>query len=101
MRRTAITLSATLLCGATAYLSAETPKPSPATTTASTTSAPAKPKLSINQITQKQIDEITYEDSEEDTGFITPLAHDLDHMDDDSKKRLDDWTAKLHDWAGS
>jgi hypothetical protein len=103
MRLPAITLSTTLLCGATAYLSAAPPTPSPATTTtaATTAPAPAKPKLSIKEITQKQIDEITYEDSEEDTGFITPIAADLDHMDEDSKKRLDDWTAKLHDWAGA
>src|SRR4030095_4427132 len=76
----------------------------PATTTAAAAAATthaSKPKLSINDITQKQIDEITYEDVEEDTGFITPLAADLDNLDNDSKKRLDDWTAKLNDWAGS
>jgi hypothetical protein len=66
-------LSASFLCGATILLAADAkPAAPPATTTAATTHA-AKPKLSINDITQKQIDEITYEDAEEDTGFITPL----------------------------
>jgi hypothetical protein len=89
---------------------ADAPKPPtthPATTQASTqpaTQAAAKPdpskQNSIAKITQKDIDAITYEDAEEDTGFITPLAADLDNLDNDSKKRLDDWTAKMHDWAG-
>jgi len=41
---------------------------------------------SINKITQKEIDAIEYDDVVEDTGFITPLAADLDRLDDDSKK---------------
>ena len=99
--RTLLTLSATLACSATVLLAADSQPPAhPATTTAAATK-PAKPKLSINDITQKQIDAITYEDAEEDTGFITPLAENLDNLDNDSKKRLDDWTAKLNDWPGS
>jgi hypothetical protein len=84
---------------------AETPRPAatkPATTQAATqAAAPAKPENSYNAITQKDIDEIKFDDVEDDTGFITPLAADLDNLDDDSKKRLDDWTAKLNDWAGA
>ncbi len=60
-----------------------------------------KPENSINKITQKEIDAIDYDDATEDTGFITPLAADLDRLDDDSKKRLDQWTAKLNDWSGA
>jgi hypothetical protein len=91
---------------------ADAPKPAatrPATTQSSTQPttqvAAAKPdparQNSIAKITRKDIDAITYEDAEEDTGFITPLAPDLDNLDNDSKKRLDDWTAKLQDWAGA
>jgi hypothetical protein len=86
---------------------AETPRPAskPATTQAATqaaaAAAPAKPENSYNAITQKDIDEIKFDDVEDDTGFITPLAADLDNLDNDSKKRLDDWTAKLSDWAGA
>src|SRR5687767_8329000 len=99
MHRMLVTTFATLLCGGIALL-AEPAKPaSPAKTT--TTAAASKPKSPLDQIAPKEIDAITYEDSEEDTGFITPVAADLDHMDEESKKRLDDWTAKLHDWAGS
>jgi hypothetical protein len=102
MRQLTPTLIASLVCGTTILCAADN-RPeahAPATTTAATTRS-AKPKLSINEITPKQIDEITYEDAEEDTGFITPLAADLDNLDNDSKKRLDDWTAKLNDWPGS
>ena len=95
---------------------ADAPKPAathPATTQAASTqpttqtaaAAAAKPdpskQNSIAKITQKDIDAITYEDAEEDTGFITPLASDLDNMDNDARKRLDDWTAKLNDWTGA
>jgi hypothetical protein len=100
MHRMTTTVLASTLCGATVLLAADAkPAASPATTTATTQAT--KPRLSINDITQKQIDELTYEDVEEDTGFILPLRADLDHLDDDSKKRLDDWTAKLNDWAGA
>lgn len=99
--RITVTLSAILISAATVLFAADAkPAAHPATTTAATTTA-AKPKLSVNDITQKQIDAITYEDAEEDTGFITPLAENLDNLDNDSKKRLDDWTAKLNDWPGS
>jgi len=74
----------------------------PATQKAATQPAEAKKEgSSFSKITQKEIDGITYEDAEEDTGFITPLAADLDNLDNDSKKRLDEWTAKLNDWAGA
>ncbi|MDB5319295.1 MAG: type transporter [Phycisphaerales bacterium] len=97
-------LIAILICLPCLLARAESPKPAtkPATTQATTqAAAPAKPENSINAITQKDIDAITYEDAEEDTGFITPLAADLDSLDNDSKKRLDDWTAKLNDWSGA
>lgn len=98
------------LAGSVCLLSrAETPRPAsrPATTQATTRAAAAaapavaKPENSYNAITQKDIDEIKFDDVEDDAGFITPLAADLDNLDNDSKKRLDDWTAKLSDWAGA
>src|SRR5436190_5347218 len=77
---------------------AEAPK---ATSKPSTAPAAKKSENSYSKITQKEIDAITYEDSEDDAGFITPVAADLDNMDEESKKRLDEWTAKLNDWAGA
>jgi hypothetical protein len=104
MRLTLIVMQIGLVCSC---VGAETPRPAtkPATTQAATqaaaAAAPAKPENSYNAITQKDIDEIKFDDVEDDTGFITPLAADLDNLDNDSKKRLDDWTAKLNDWAGA
>jgi hypothetical protein len=104
MRLTLIVMMTGLVCSC---VGAETPRPAtkPATTQAATqaaaAAAPAKPDNSYNAITQKDIDEIKFDDVEDDTGFITPLAADLDNLDNDSKKRLDDWTAKLSDWAGA
>ena len=80
-----------------------TPPAAPATAAAATPKAAAT-SLSIDaydKITQKDIDAITYDDIQDDAGFITPLAENLDNLDDDSKKRLDDWVAKLNDWPGS
>lgn len=57
--------------------------------------APPEPYESI---TDKQIDAITYEDADQDDGVVTPLAHDLSNLDDDSKKRLDDIADKLDTW---
>lgn len=103
MRLTSIAILIGLVCSC---VGAETPRPTskPATTQATTQAAAVaapKPEDPYNAITQKDIDGITYEDAEDDTGFITPLAADLDNLDNDSKKRLDDWTAKLNDWAGA
>lgn len=104
MRRHFITLfAASVPCVA---LAADPPKATtaPATTQATTRPAmspEAKVRASINAITKREIDAITYEDVEEDTGFILPIAANLDDLDNDTKKRLDDWTAKLQDWSGS
>jgi hypothetical protein len=77
MRLTLIAILTGLACSC---VGAETPRPTskPATTQATTTQAAAAA-----------------------APFITPLAADLDNLDNDSKKRLDDWTAKLNDWAGA
>jgi hypothetical protein len=87
-------------------MSAAEPPKAPATTQSATRPAlvespEAKARASINKITKKEIDAITYEDVEEDTGFILPIAADLDNLDDDTKKRLDDFMAKVHDWGGA
>jgi hypothetical protein len=84
---------------------ADQPKPAASSTQAKAAthaSAASKPKgYAYKAITQKEIDSITFDDIEDDAGFITPLAPDLDNLDDDSKKRLDEWVAKLNDWPGS
>jgi hypothetical protein len=65
------------------------------------TTRPAKPKDPLAGITDKQVAEITYDDLPPDQGFVTPVAENLDNLDDDSKKRLDEWIRKLDDWAGA
>ena len=86
---------------------ADAPKAATAPATTQATKKPAvetpeaKARASIAKITKKEIDAITYEDVEEDTGFILPIAADLDNLDDDTKKRLDDFMAKVHDWGGA
>lgn len=78
--------------------------PTPPSNTAAATPTSGATSLSINaydKLSQKDIDSITYDDIQDDSGFITPLAENLDNLDDDSKKRLDDWVAKLNDWPGS
>jgi hypothetical protein len=103
MRRLVTILLPTLLTRVA--LAADAPKPTTAPTTQAATrpamSPEAKVRASINAITKKEIDAITYEDVEEDTGFILPIADNLDDLDNDTKKRLDDFTAKLQDWSGS
>jgi len=49
-------------------------------------------------IANEEIEKLTYEDAEEDMGFVCPWAQSLDHLDDDQKKRLADWVTKLGDW---
>ena len=65
------------------------------------TTKPAKPKDPLASITDKHVAEITYDDLPPDQGFVTPLAENLDNLDADSIKRLDDWIAKLNGWAGA
>lgn len=71
----------------------------PATKPAAT--KPAKANDPLANITDKQIQEITYDDLPPDQGFVTPLAENLDNLDDDSQKRLTEWTDKLNAWAGA
>jgi hypothetical protein len=112
MRTRNFLLSLSLFCPVAL---ADQPKPAaaptvPATQKAATQKAATQPEVkkedakkddSYSKITQKDIDGISYEDAEDDSGFITPLAADLDNLDDDSKKRLDEWVAKLNDWPGA
>jgi len=50
-------------------------------------------------ITPEQIASITYDDLEPDTSSVTPLLPSLDGLDDDAKKRMDEFKEKLTDWA--
>jgi len=56
--------------------------------------APAPP-------TAAQIAAFTFDDVEEDRGFVTPVARDLDRFKDDaeSAKRFADWRAQIDQWA--
>jgi ABC-2 type transport system permease protein len=87
------------------------PKPMiapPATTEPTTrvvvapTSEPAsKPATCWRSITDADVNGIGYDDLEPDTSDVTPLAQNLDNAnsDDDRKKKLDDFTDKISDWA--
>ena len=50
-------------------------------------------------ITDADIGKITYEDLPPDGGTVVPFARDLDHLDDDGKKLMEDFTSRLDDWA--
>jgi hypothetical protein len=71
---------------------AEPPKNKP-------TTAPAKPTEAWQTITDKDIASITFEDAQEDNGFVTPLAQDLSNLDDDSKKELNNLADKMDNWV--
>jgi ABC-2 type transport system permease protein len=49
-------------------------------------------------ITPQDIAKVTYDDLPSDQSTVTPVASGLDDLDDDGKKRMDDFTAKLDDW---
>lgn len=101
MRR--LTFLAFVAFAASWSLASDPPKPATTQATTQATTAPAakKPENSYAKITQKEIDAIDFDDAPDDSGFITPLAENLDNLDDDAKKRLDEWTGKLNDWAGA
>jgi hypothetical protein len=73
----------------------------PSTTQSATKPAKSKNKDPLASITDKEIAQITYDDLPPDQGFVTPVAENLDNLDADSIKRLDEWIAKLNDWAGA
>ena len=45
-----------------------------------------------------QIDSIAYDDLPPDDGTVVPFAHDLNGIDDDSRKRMDALSDALLDW---
>ena len=59
---------------------------------------PENPAAPWESITPAQIDGITYDDLEDDTGAVTPVVASLDGLDDDAKKRVDEFKDKLGDW---
>ncbi len=73
------------------FLAADAPK--------KPTTAPAKPSEPWQTITDKDIASITFEDAQEDQGFVTPLAQDLSNLDDDSKKELNNLGDKMDNWV--
>ena len=63
------------------------------------TTAPAKPTEPWETITDKDVASITYDDAQEDSGFVTPLAQDLSNLDDDTKKELNQLADKMDNWV--
>ena len=49
-------------------------------------------------VTDKELNEITYDDVPPDQGTVVPLAQNLDNLDDDGKKRIEGIQDKLADW---
>ena len=83
---------------ATAPVSVALPAvPGPTTSTMPST-GPATAET-WRQVTPAMIDAITYDDLEPDSGPVTPFVASLDGLDDDAKKRLDNFTDKLSDFA--
>jgi len=83
-----IALFLALLLALTATLHAQDKKPA----------AKEEAKDPSEAITQKEIDSINYDNAAVDNGFVTPLAQDLSHLDDDRKLRLDEFTDKFEDF---
>ncbi|HEY2586738.1 MAG TPA: ABC transporter permease [Tepidisphaeraceae bacterium] len=71
-------------------------EPSATTEPAAAAASPSDPLW--KSINKKQIDSITYDDLEPDSGPVTPLLPSLDGLDDDAKKRLDLFSERLTDW---
>ena len=51
------------------------------------------------KVTKAQSDSVTYDDLPDDNSTNTPLAPDLNGLDDDGKKRMDNFSDALSDWA--
>jgi len=80
-----------ILCVLLLVAAAEAPK--------KPTTAPAKPTEPWETITDKDVASITYDDAQEDSGFVTPLAQDLSNLDDDTKKELNQLADKMDNWV--
>ncbi|HYE21942.1 MAG TPA: hypothetical protein VEA69_26110 [Tepidisphaeraceae bacterium] len=78
-----------------------TPAPKPSTTTTAAATKPKPPADPTAWITDKDIDKIDFDELPDDSGLVTPLAKDLDNLEDEARKRLTDWATKLNDWAGT
>jgi len=50
-------------------------------------------------ITEGDIAKITYDDLPPDGGTVTPIAKDLSNLDDDGKKKIEEFTGKLDEWG--
>ena len=95
--------SLTLAVGCVICVADEKPAAKPAaTTTTKTTTKLAKPPADPTAwITDKNIDKIDFDELPDDSGLVTPIAKDLDNLEDEARKRLTDWATKLNDWAGA
>jgi hypothetical protein len=60
--------------------------------------ADAPPPKKWEDVTARQIESIDLADAEIDNNFVTPLAQDLSHLDDETRKRLDELGDRLDAW---
>jgi hypothetical protein len=73
----------------------------PAATAPAATAPAAKDKEPYDSITNEDIASIDFDDATDDEGFVGPLAHSLDHLDADARKRIEERADKLLDWRYS
>lgn len=91
--RFVMTMLIFLTCGALAGEEARGP---------ATTQATKQPKKAAwKSMSAKDVERIDFDLLPGDMDFVTPVAADLEGIDNDTKKRLDEWTTKLNDWAGA
>ena len=57
-----------------------------------------KPEDKWKLVTDAQLQAVTYDDLPSDQDTVTPLARNLDNLDDDSKKRMDTFEDNFSDW---
>ena len=97
-RRPPIQLAARQPTSKAATEPASRPSTQPASQPA-TEPEPMMPKATAwANLTDEDIARITYDDLPPDTGNVVPVAPSLDHLDDDGKKLIEEFTTRLDTW---
>lgn len=75
------------------------PAAAPAETKPAETKTESKePPPPFEAVTDEEIKKIDFEDATNDRDIVTPFAPNHEHLDEDARKQLNDWIAKLDDW---
>lgn len=83
-----------------AIMPTTTPATEPTTTSPSVAASQPATTQAANwqSITDAEVKSITYDDLEPDDSTVTPIAHTLDNLPEDTKSQLDDFAGKLANW---